>query len=367
MSTELFPVLPGLTWDIQRSPIFSTQIQTSPSGHEIRASFYSQPLFQWQMTYEFLDQRTGYNELRTLQDFFTARLGSYDCFYFSDPSEVTINTLALGVGDGSTKIFTICAPLAPQQLFHPENSWTYAPPAVYEAGVLVPPGHYTVSYPDQYSIRVTFGNSYAPTDHALLTLGDVPVWWLARFDQDQVDFNNFMYRLWELQTLRLRSIKGVPVSGSSSLNVATGSILLYAGSSIPDGFLPCDGAAVSRSTYSDLFGVIGTTYGLGDNTTTFNVPDFRGRSPLGVGHGTDLTNRALGDKGGEETHLLITGEMPSHTHSFPDDVAKTTGPYSLNASGGTIGTETPTLGSAGGDTAHNTMHPFLSVNHIIKT
>jgi len=68
----------------------------------------------------------------------------------------------------------------------------------------------------------------------------------------------------------------------------TGIIWPYAGSGTPGGFLACDGNAVSRSTYSRLFGVIGTTYGVGDGSTTFNVPDLRGRTIVGVGSGTKV-------------------------------------------------------------------------------
>ena len=70
----------------------------------------------------------------------------------------------------------------------------------------------------------------------------------------------------------------------------------------PAGFLKCDGQAVSRSTYADLFALIGSAYGDGDHSTTFNVPDFRGRSPIGIGTGSGLTARALALPCGEETH-----------------------------------------------------------------
>jgi len=63
----------------------------------------------------------------------------------------------------------------------------------------------------------------------------------------------------------------------------TGAIMEYAGATSPDGFLLCQGQAVSRTAYSVLFGVISTTFGVGDGSTTFNVPDFREAAPVGVG------------------------------------------------------------------------------------
>lgn len=91
-----------------------------------------------------------------------------------------------------------------------------------------------------------------------------------------------------------------------------GIILPYAGSTAPEGYLMCDGSAVSRSTYAALFAVIGTTYGAGDGSTTFNIPDLTGRVVIGVS-GT----HALGTTGGEESHALLEAELPAHHHEVP--------------------------------------------------
>jgi microcystin-dependent protein len=80
------------------------------------------------------------------------------------------------------------------------------------------------------------------------------------------------------------------------------------------GWLLCDGRPVSRSTYAALFAKIGSTYGGGDGSTTFNLPDAQGRSLIGTGQGSGLTNRVLGAKGGAELHALGVGEMPYHGH-----------------------------------------------------
>ena len=72
----------------------------------------------------------------------------------------------------------------------------------------------------------------------------------------------------------------------ASVNFLTGEIKMYGGASAPTGWLLCDGSAVSRTTYAPLFAVIGTTYGIGDNSTTFNLPDGRGKVPVGAGQAT---------------------------------------------------------------------------------
>ena len=92
----------------------------------------------------------------------------------------------------------------------------------------------------------------------------------------------------------------------------TGSICLYAGSVPPVGFLECDGSAVSRTTYSDLFGILGTAYGAGDGSTTFNIPDLSGRVVVG-----SSVSYAIGSAGGEESHTLLTSEIPVHLHEVP--------------------------------------------------
>lgn len=97
----------------------------------------------------------------------------------------------------------------------------------------------------------------------------------------------------------------------------TGDIKLTGKGAADSGWLLCQGQAVSRTTYSALFAVVGTTFGVGDGSTTFNVPDLRGRTPVGpdAGVGRLSSNNALGNSGGAQTHTLITAELPSHSHA----------------------------------------------------
>lgn len=91
-----------------------------------------------------------------------------------------------------------------------------------------------------------------------------------------------------------------------------GEIYMYAGSVAPSGFLLCDGSSVSRSTYAELFDVIGTNFGQGDGSTTFGIPDLRGRVIVGAS-----ANHSLAETGGEETHQLVSAEIPVHSHGIP--------------------------------------------------
>lgn len=135
--------------------------------------------------------------------------------------------------------------------------------------------------------------------------------------------------------------------------------------------LLCDGTAVSRTTYADLFAVIGTIYGTGDGSTTFNLPDFRDNFPVGAG-----STYTLAAKGGEATHKLTIPELPEHTHPLSQDTGtasggNSNGPFLEPAAAGTTAT-----GPTGGDgsaeptspaTAHNNLPPYLAVFIYIKT
>lgn len=96
-----------------------------------------------------------------------------------------------------------------------------------------------------------------------------------------------------------------------------GSVLVYAGSVAPSGWLLCDGSAVSRIDYSTLFNVIGTTYGTGNGSTTFNLPNLQDRIPVGKG----TTNMNLGITGGQDSVTLTTSELPEHSHSASSTAA----------------------------------------------
>lgn len=145
-----------------------------------------------------------------------------------------------------------------------------------------------------------------------------------------------------------------------------GSVQAYAGVSAPAGWILCEGQAISRATYVLLFGVIGTVYGVGDGSTTFNLPDLRGRTIIGTGDGgAGFTDRALGDAIGAETHQLTEDELPRHNHG---------GTTHLATVSGAGGNHQPFAGSnrllqnipfVGLDEHHNNMQPSLALNYII--
>jgi microcystin-dependent protein len=181
----------------------------------------------------------------------------------------------------------------------------------------------------------------------------------------------------------------------SALLCPTGSVLPFAGSTAPTNFLLCFGQAVNRTTYADLFTVCGTTYGAGDGTTTFNLPDLRGRAIGGLDNmggtaagrltSTVLTaSNTLGATGGAQTVTLTSAEMPSHTHtqdahshgvqrsnsaatSVAADASALYRPQA-NTGAGYFDTQvtTATNQNTGGGGAHSNTQPTIVLSYIIK-
>lgn len=172
-----------------------------------------------------------------------------------------------------------------------------------------------------------------------------------------------------------------------------GSIFPFMTTLPPANCLVCDGATYNRVDYPDLYAKLDADFVV--DADTFKVPDLRGRAPIGAGDGgTGLTDRTVGETGGEEAHQLTETELAAHIHTSPSHghtdlghshsipllidfpvvvpgedpvgaqivpiVSSSTGTASAN-----ITNTTATIDSAGGDTAHNNMQPFLALNYCV--
>ena len=175
------------------------------------------------------------------------------------------------------------------------------------------------------------------------------------------------------------------VASAITSAVITGTISMWPVSSAPTGYLVCNGSAVSRTTYSALFGVIGTTFGSGDGSTTFNLPNYADRMPIGVG----TISSGSGVTGGSSTTTIALNNLPPHDHSItdpththgiavPQQVAFGTGgiyyapgagtsAVSAAASTGVTVNNTQKSGSSFPNTAMTTISPYLGIYFIIKT
>jgi len=149
--------------------------------------------------------------------------------------------------------------------------------------------------------------------------------------------------------------------------VPTGSIKMFGGAAAPAGYVLCQGQPINRTTYAALFAAIGTTYGAGDGSTTFNVPSMKGK--FVVGHDTgDVDYNTLGKTGGEKKHTLILDEIPAHSHYVKEVNRGEEGSSGIDQSVGDWaepGTQRISS-SAGGGLSHENRPPFISLNYIIK-
>jgi microcystin-dependent protein len=186
--------------------------------------------------------------------------------------------------------------------------------------------------------------------------------------------SNYEATRYDFDGANLTGIEGIP----------TATIVPWSSSSVPTGFLECNGAAVSRSTYSALFAIIGTTYGAGDGASTFNLPDLQDNVAVGKS-GT----KALASTGGANTvastgniagstanATLSTAQLASHSHGGG---YATSGPeYRQQPPGPTFQSSTTSNAGSGGGHSHNlsatfsgdstsVLQPFLTVIYIIKT
>ena len=168
--------------------------------------------------------------------------------------------------------------------------------------------------------------------------------------------------------------------GLGTFLVPTGSLIMWASNTIPSDWKLCNGAAISRVTFATLFSLLGTTFGAGDGTTTFNLPDFRNKFPYGadtvavggtggsadsivVSH-THTATSTVTDPGHNHTYNQATNQSPqsgSATQVFVSNTSQNTG----NAvTGITVATTNTSTGSSG---TNANLPPYLGINFIIKT
>lgn len=170
--------------------------------------------------------------------------------------------------------------------------------------------------------------------------------------------------------------------------IKPGIMMIWPTDVAPAGWLLCYGQAISRTGYAGLFNAIGTTFGIGDGSTTFNLPDYRGRIPLGKDNmGGVSANRVtnaqadtIGGAEGAENNTLTAAQMPAHVHTGPShthEIQKSTinemqegsDDFKYFSGGGSTNTGaagTGNTGLAGSSSSHNNMTPYLTLNYIIK-
>jgi len=212
--TLLYPTLPGLTYSVIKRQIGgSTAIARAASGREVRVGYWTYPMWEWDLTYEYLPdmQANGatINDLQTLVGFVGNNCGALSAFQFLDPDDSSRTGVVFAAGDGSTKTFqiTVSTGVGSGYFFQPIGYInTSLPIRVYLNGVLQTYGSawtYSTTYP--YAQTITFAT--APASGVAIGI-DVSYYYMARIKEDTVEYEKFMNKLWAVKKITLVSLKG---------------------------------------------------------------------------------------------------------------------------------------------------------------
>lgn len=167
-----------------------------------------------------------------------------------------------------------------------------------------------------------------------------------------------------LNQLQTNIEQAIAVGGVAGDTLPIGSVVEFASDvNVPANWLLCNGQAVSRTEYDLLFTIIGTTWGEGDGSTTFNVPTKEGLVTVGK-KSSDTDFNTIGKTGGEKTHTLTVDEMPEHNHAYNKTSGASTNKDT--GSGTAYGDYQVNTSSAGGSQPHNNLQPYVTSNFIIK-
>lgn len=198
MSNAVFPTFPGLKWGRKRTAVWSTNIQKSASGREIRSAYYTYPQWKFSLSFEVLRTKASINELEKLAGFFNERRGSFDSFLYEDPTDNKVTDQLIGnVVQGVTRYQLV------------RNYGGFTEP------VLAVKGTPTVKVG---GVALTYGRDFAIDNNGVLVLNTPqtpgrPITWTGgfyfrvRFTSDTVDFENFIGHLWNAKKIEFTSLK----------------------------------------------------------------------------------------------------------------------------------------------------------------
>jgi uncharacterized protein (TIGR02217 family) len=200
MSNAVFPTVSGITWDVTKTPEFSTGVQRSVNMSELRASFASSPVYHFTLHYDILRDDAAHTDFKTLAGFFMARYGNWDSFLFADPDDGVVTAGQFGIGDGATANFPLTRSFGS---FNEPVKNLVAAPAIYSNGVLQSSGYsvsgtgvVTFSSPPAVNANLSWSGSY---------------YFRCRFLESAQEFNQFMSKLWEAKQVQLIGSLGTKI------------------------------------------------------------------------------------------------------------------------------------------------------------
>lgn len=200
MSDTVFPSLPGIAWNVVRTPTWQTRTQVSVSGREVRQADWATPRYTWSLDYDFLRSDPSFGELQTLLGFFNKMQGSFGTFLYTDDDDHAATSQQIGIGDGTTVTFPLIRAfggyIEPINRVNTVSSVTVAgsaasPTINYDAGI-------------ESGSSLTF---LSPPAAGAAIIASFTYYWRCRFSNDTTDFTKFLYGLSSVSGLKFESVK----------------------------------------------------------------------------------------------------------------------------------------------------------------
>lgn len=191
---NVFPTLPGLGWDVKKTPVFKTLVQESQSGRECRLALMSYPIWEFELSFSVLRGDSGLAEMQQLAGFFIKQKGQFGAWFYADPDDFTVNNHAIGVGNGTNAQFQLTRSMGGM-----------VEPVMYPNNIVMLVNGYPVAHINETLGVVTL--SSPPASGASVAWSG-SFYYRCRFKEDSAQFNQFAYKLWELQSLSFRACLG---------------------------------------------------------------------------------------------------------------------------------------------------------------
>jgi uncharacterized protein (TIGR02217 family) len=195
MSNAIFPEFPGLSWGVTKIPTWSTRVQSATSGKELRAAYYSRPIWKFQLSYEVLRADAAHAEYQSLVSFFNLRMGSFESFLYKDPDNNYVTAQPIGIGDGHTVTFPLLHTIGAftEPIGYSNQAIIYANGAQVMTGVMFTPD----------GTGVTFAT--APAAGVAITWSGF-YYYRVRFAKDSNEFEQFMKDFWTSKKVELTGV-----------------------------------------------------------------------------------------------------------------------------------------------------------------
>ncbi len=200
MSDAIFPALPGIAWNVVRTPTWQTRTQVSVSGRETRQADWSYPRYTWSLDFDFLRSDPSFGEVQALIGFINSCQGGFGTFLYRDDDDNAAVNQQLGVGDGATVTFP---------LIRTFGNYIESVGRVNAVSSVTVAGS-SASYTVNYDVGTESGSSItftAPPAAGATILASFTFYWRCRFSDDTVDFTKFLYGMSSVSGLKFESVK----------------------------------------------------------------------------------------------------------------------------------------------------------------